>query len=276
MKKIVLILVCWISYLPNAYSSCWGLDHGHSSECYPSAIVTDGSYASCGEGCTYTYDKGTLTVVADNEHYENPKIYNRFFSTAFRENDTFSDENGNPINIENVIIDGFTSFRGDAFNSSQAKIEGKNGTLVLDSIGWNAFVGDTLSGNIIWKGTSDGGFNNGVTLNGNLIIEDSATVNRVQGTFRLGSEGKVFCKTDLEKCKALLKSAGATQSLIDAAESFPEGCETLNLSGSCAKCKNENFKLNDGECDRLRWTPAEAAKVLTDDNNNSVTITFKK
>ena len=41
-------------------------------------------------------------------------------------------------------------------------------------------------------------------------------------------------------------------------------------------CVNPNYKANDGYCDRLRYTPAEAAKVLTDDNNNSVTITFKK
>ena len=276
MKKIILISVCWISYLPNAYSSCWGLDRGYTSECYPSAIVTDGSYASCGEGCTYTYDKGTLTVVADNEHYENPEIYSRFFGKAYRENNTFSDENGNPINIENVIIDGFTKIPGDAFLQSGMNISGKNGTLVLDKIDWNAFSLDTLSGNIIWRGTSVGGFNNSVTLNGNLIIEDSATVEGSQGIFYLGSEGKVFCKTDLNKCQALLQSAGATDELIAAAESFPEGCETLNLSGSCAKCKNENFKLNDGECDRLRWTPAEAAKVLHDDNTNEVTITFKK
>lgn len=54
-----------------------------------------------------------------------------------------------------------------------------------------------------------------------------------------------------------------------------DGCTKMDAQG-CTKCKNENFKLNDGECDRFRWTPAEAAKVLTDDNNNSVTITFKK
>ena len=49
----------------------------------------------------------------------------------------------------------------------------------------------------------------------------------------------------------------------------------MDFSG-CTKCKNENFKLNDGECDRLRYTPAEAAKVLTDDDKNEVTITFRK
>ena len=29
-------------------------------------------------------------------------------------------------------------------------------------------------------------------------------------------------------------------------------------------------------CNRIRWTPAEAAQVLRDDNTNEVTITFKK
>ena len=38
----------------------------------------------------------------------------------------------------------------------------------------------------------------------------------------------------------------------------------------------ENWKQNEDFCNRIRYTPAEAAKVLKNDNNNSVTITFKK
>ena len=72
------------------------------------------------------------------------------------------------------------------------------------------------------------------------------------------------CKKGLEK----LLSSGKLYS-------YPDGCTKMGATG-CTKCKNENFKLNDGECDRLRWTPAEAAKVLKDDNTNEVTITFKK
>ena len=72
-------------------------------------------------------------------------------------------------------------------------------------------------------------------------------------------------------CKNNLKTLLASGKLL----AYPDGCTTMDASG-CTKCKNENFKLNDGECDRLRYTPAEAAEVLTDDNNNSVTITFKK
>lgn len=41
-------------------------------------------------------------------------------------------------------------------------------------------------------------------------------------------------------------------------------------------CVNSSYKLNDGYCDRIRYTPAEAAAVLRDDNTNEVVITFKK
>lgn len=46
--------------------------------------------------------------------------------------------------------------------------------------------------------------------------------------------------------------------------------------GECISSCGASFKLNDGECDRIRYTPAEAAQVLRDDNTNEVTITFKK
>ena len=49
----------------------------------------------------------------------------------------------------------------------------------------------------------------------------------------------------------------------------------LRRTGCVNKCPN-SFKINDGECDRIRYTPAEAAEVLRDDNTNEVTITFKK
>ena len=52
-------------------------------------------------------------------------------------------------------------------------------------------------------------------------------------------------------------------------------CTSLPKSGK-ATCVNPNYKANDGYCDRLRYTPAEAAEVLRNDNTNEVTITFKK
>ena len=45
----------------------------------------------------------------------------------------------------------------------------------------------------------------------------------------------------------------------------------LSKRKCCSSCKDMG-----GYCNRIRYTPAEAAEVLKDDNTNSVTITFKK
>ena len=249
----------------NTYATCTLKSAGWANECAPSEIVTTGIPASCGEGCTYTYNNGTLTIVADNANYEEPAVNTRFFAKSYRENNTFTDEDGNPITIENVIIDGELYFGQDAFHYLDANISGKDGTLILNNIGWNTFDRNTLTGNIIWKGWSYGGFNN-ATIDGNLIIEDTATVRRAGNGLSLGPNGKVFCKINLEDCQALLASANASDEFIAAAQPFPEGCSSLNLSGDCATCKGENFKLSDGYCYRVRYTPAEAAEVVGESN----------
>ena len=52
----------------------------------------------------------------------------------------------------------------------------------------------------------------------------------------------------------------------------------LGKDGECISSANgcgAGYKDMGGFCNRIQYTPAEAAKVLTNDNNNSVTITFK-
>ena len=44
---------------------------------------------------------------------------------------------------------------------------------------------------------------------------------------------------------------------------------------TCVSSCGDSFKLNDGWCDRQRYTPAEAAAILNGDDN-TITITFKK
>ena len=53
------------------------------------------------------------------------------------------------------------------------------------------------------------------------------------------------------------------------------GCVYRPSNGKIS-CYGTSHKENDGYCDRIRYTPAEAAQVLHNDNTNSVTITFKK
>ena len=47
-------------------------------------------------------------------------------------------------------------------------------------------------------------------------------------------------------------------------------CIDASLGCGAGYRQFENF------CNRIRYTPAEAAEVLRDDNTNEVTITFKK
>ena len=53
----------------------------------------------------------------------------------------------------------------------------------------------------------------------------------------------------------------------------------LEKNGDCIAAATgcgENYRRIENWCNRIRWTPAEAAEVLFDDNSNEVTITFRK
>ena len=278
MNKLILmiytIIVCF-GFIKEIRAECEIQKHYSTASCWPSVLDTSGNPATCGKGCSYTYHNGILTISADNINYDNPEINRGFFSKGHREGGQFTNESGEVISVDTILIDGFTRFAPSAFWHTDSDIAGKNGVLEIEGASNHAFASNTLKGNIIWKGNMQHALGWGVTIDGNLIIEDTAGVVNADG-FDLGENGRVFCKTDLEKCKTLLTSAGASAKLIAAAETFPEGCEKINVDARCLKCKNSNFKLNDGECDRLRYTPAEAAEVLHNDNSNSVVITFKK
>ena len=53
----------------------------------------------------------------------------------------------------------------------------------------------------------------------------------------------------------------------------------LEKNGGCVPVSQgcgEGYRQIETWCNKIRWTPAEAAQVLTNDNNNTVTITFRK
>ena len=50
----------------------------------------------------------------------------------------------------------------------------------------------------------------------------------------------------------------------------------LEQGGSCVASCSAGYKQFENWCNKIQWTPAEAAKVLRNDNTNEVTITFKK
>lgn len=108
------------------------------------------------------------------------------------------------------------------------------------------------------------------------------------------SGARIVCQGEVEKCKDALAKVGghgnctfANSNCIDpdvivpATETQCTGSSYYWSGKSCNNKKNgivcaDGFKRNEDFCNRVRYTPAEAAAVANDDNTNVVTLTFKK
>ncbi len=284
-KIFSLVAVLSVGMMSESWADCWATENNLIKSCYNT--WEPGKPDNCGDGCTYTYNNGKLTVTATKP---GAVIQQGIFALRY-----YEEKAGFP-NITNVEIAGeFDTIGGHAFLNNAATISGKGGVLYTNSIDYNAFGNDnTLTGTIIVsdKQTTlgEGPWYN-ATLNATMILPP--TIKSISGWalygLNLGSNAKIYC--GVENCEELFSNVNCDaideqystrcknnlNTLLSSGKllAYPDGCTKMGASG-CTKCKNENFKLNDGECDRLRYTPAEAAEVLTDDNNNSVTITFRK
>jgi antitoxin component YwqK of YwqJK toxin-antitoxin module len=120
--------------------------------------------------------------------------------------------------------------------------------------------------------------------NGNITSEENYTRNP-DGTwtqdnmyYEYDDDGKLISKTNEicnnDGCSSVSYDANGDLLSVNDNE-VTENCASADSNGVCTKCK-DGFDDIDGYCNKIRWTPAEAAKVLRDDNTNSVTITFKK
>jgi hypothetical protein len=107
---------------------------------------------------------------------------------------------------------------------------------------------------------------------------------------------KIVCRGDINKCKNALKNYEAEDYWASGTYPFDlmknivsatyENCNTVNYFWNGASCVREpdvskrkcctTCKDMGGWCNRIRYTPAEAAEVLRDGNTNEVTITFRK
>ena len=116
----------------------------------------------------------------------------------------------------------------------------------------------------------------------------------------LGDATKIICRGDIEKCKDLLKNYPKYYDITDgygninggyyaptdmsnlATSATEANCESGRYYWSGTSCNNkknginceENFKQMETWCNRIRYTPADAAKVLKD-TDNEIIMTFK-
>ena len=256
---------------------------------------------TCGNDCCWKIDGDTLTITGSGKMSDYSINDNR---APWRSAENFKQ-------VKNVVIDGITSVGSCAFyNTGITKLTMSD---TVTDIGANAFA---WSGGLTDIKLSDNLKNLGDSaFRGSRLSEITLPADVSIGLDALGSkQPTIICKGSTDEC-AILYNQLENYKYIEYQEPFssvslPLGdkvqtigelnCESTNYYWSGTDCKNkkngvkcaENYSLDDdnnciicnkqgyknvgGYCNRIRYTPAEAAEVLHNDNTNEVTITFKK
>lgn len=278
--------------------------------CLDKCIPLASTCYECGDNCrAYLSDDETnpngkkqLNIIGSGEMTSAPwrTINNNSFKfqrdiTNIVIQDNVKDENGN------LIKEGITSIPTFAFY----EMAGVKGTITIPnsvvSIGQRAFSRMTgLSGLVVGDSVSEITGKDAFRTNSNLevIISDKIDTSKWHLDTFADASDKVYvnfkCMGNQEVCKNSMrkfiqKADGGTCVYCMKADqvSFGSVDESLCIkepyywSGSSCNNKNdgiicaERFKRNEDFCNRVRYTPAEAAAVAKDDGN-VVTLTFKK
>ena len=286
MKKIVLMLGVFIfsfGMIKQSKAECEAKENGYTNgSCRDT--WNPGVSNNCGDGCTYDYNNGKLTVTATKPTAVIPE---GIFSPSYYEAGIFP-------KISNVEIAGeFNTIGQHAFLYNNANISGKDGVLYLNNVSHHAFGGNTLSGTVIIndKQTSLGsGHLYSVLLGATVILPQniknvSAWV--AYGLF-LGNNAKIYCGA--ENCEQMFRDIDCNtleekyrnlcQSNLDALLSsgklfsYPDGCTKMDATG-CTKCKSSNFSLEYGYCYRKRYTLQEADEATSNDYENMIEWIFE-
>ena len=267
---------------------------------------------TCGTNCNWVFDGETLKItggidgtVGTMDDYAYKNINNVY--TYYDSSDNLRPWTNYKDQIKKVDISGVENVGQDAFrdftNITDIKLDD-----TIKTISWYAFsrtnaqtivLPDSIT-KVDIRAFSNGDSTLPTSLK-QLIIPDS--VNFI-GDSAFGANNEqlqnieIICKGEKAKCAQVLSrylyydNNGGTGKYIpmnlashmsvadyrycDSTNFYWNGVNCirepdLSKRKCCSSCKDMG-----GYCNRIRYTPAEAAEVLKDDNTNSVTITFKK
>ena len=115
---------------------------------------------------------------------------------------------------------------------------------------------------------------------GDYMLQDNACV-KACGDGYLTNSGKCMKESDCKDGFHADNGACVANSDVNCNTEIGGKCtecknNTFEQDGSCVSSCDSGYKDMGGFCNRVRYTPAEAAAAANDDNTNVVTITFRK
>jgi hypothetical protein len=262
----VLALVFTLITTAESNAETWNCGHKINGE-YSDSVI-----------CTYDEESKTLIIEGEGNMGNYDIGENADKSTA-----PWADKD-----VRYAVIKGNVIGIGDRTFKGLKNIESIIGLENVVSVG-NAVFSYTNLNNII---IPDSWADDEVFLNNAMFQSSCFAVSH--GSKQSCDGAKIICQGDVEKCKKALAKFGGNgnctvthclnQNLISAANY--NNCNSEKYFWNGAKCVREpdlskrkccdSCKDMGGWCNRIRYTPAEAAEVLHNDNTNEVTITFKK
>ena len=242
-------------------------------------IVSNCSGGTCNISATrdskWTYDEnGNITEYSYEEKNSDGNMLG-YGSTQYE-----YDANGNQISS-----DSNTYYGNGQLSSEYESYKYPDGT--YNGSAKDYYANGQLSQTEVWGEDENGIFTDNYVYydeNGNITSEENNTENP-DGTWKedymyyeYDDDGKLISRTNEicnnNGCSSVSYDANGDLLSVNGNE-VTENCASADSNGVCTKCK-DGFDDIDGYCNKIRWTPAEAAQVLRDDNTNEVTITFTK
>ena len=268
-------------------------------------INANGEYI-CGTDCTFTIEGTTIKVKANsaNAKIDNGIFSPYYYSGGKVVNNAGQEINFNKIELDGdfaYIGEYAFSNSGATITSTSGVLNVKHmGMKVFKSNANNNtkidadvyILSDTAADSLTFQDAKINGdlvFADGVTevatwfmgksdISGSIIIPDS--MNYIGADNFLLSSTEIYCRANncyelfYDSCNRDTREYMLTACLDwlnqlqqnGQLSSYPEGCTKLGVGLECSKCANNNFKLSDGVCRRVRYTPAEAAEVVGESN----------
>ena len=294
VKVLGLVAVLSVGIISESTAECVGATETTAG----TDNITGAHCGICGTNCNWKIEGATLKVTGG----ANGEI-GSMIDYGFKSAPWYSER----INISSIEISGIKRIGNFAFASmpfEKLTITEDVKTIATASFAYDSHLKSVVIPTLAYLGY--GAFYHNKLEE--IIVSDEITEEKIKNwhlsAFAYNPEGlKIICQGNIATCQAVMqkyveetcaylnssseehrnfciqraKFQKADYKQCLSANYYWNGVECLREPDvTKRKCCSDVCKDMGGFCNRIRYTPAEAAEVLHDDNTNEVTITFKK